>query len=46
MFFFKAVANDIVLLVVHVDDCYVVGKPDLIQQVIWDIEAAGLHLKI
>jgi NAD(P)H-flavin reductase len=43
--FFKAVENYFVLLVVHVDDCYVVGKLDSIQQVIRDIEAAGLKLK-
>jgi hypothetical protein len=39
------VDNYFVLLVVHVDDCYVVGKLDSIQQVIRDIEAAGLKLK-
>jgi Reverse transcriptase (RNA-dependent DNA polymerase) len=42
---YKAVDNYFVLLVVHVDDCYVVGTPDSIKQVIRDIEAAGLKLK-
>jgi NAD(P)H-flavin reductase len=44
-FFFKAVEDYYVLLVVHVDDCYVVGKPESIQQVVRDIEAAGLKIK-
>jgi hypothetical protein len=35
--FFKAVEDYFVLLVLHVDDCYVVGKLDSIQQVVWDI---------
>jgi hypothetical protein len=43
--FYKAVDNYFVLLVVHVDDCYVVEKPVSIQQVIQDIEASGLKLK-
>jgi Reverse transcriptase (RNA-dependent DNA polymerase) len=42
---FKAVEDYYVLLVVHMDDCYVVGKPESIQQVVWDIEAAGLKIK-
>jgi NAD(P)H-flavin reductase len=43
--FFKAVEDYYVLLVLHVDDCYVLGKPDSIQQVVRDIEAAGLKIK-
>jgi NAD(P)H-flavin reductase len=42
---FYKVVDYLVLLVVHVDDCYVVGKLDSIQQVIRDIEEAGLKLK-
>jgi Reverse transcriptase (RNA-dependent DNA polymerase) len=43
--FFKTVEDYYVLLVVDVYDCYVVGKPDSIQQVVWDIKAAGLKIK-
>jgi Reverse transcriptase (RNA-dependent DNA polymerase) len=43
--FFKAIEDYYVLLVVHVDDCYVVGKLESIQQVVQDIEAAGLKIK-
>jgi hypothetical protein len=31
--------------ILHMDDCCVVGKLDSIQQVVWDIEAAGLKIK-
>jgi hypothetical protein len=42
---YKAVESYFVLVVVHIDDCYIICKPDLIQQVICDIEAVGLKLQ-
>jgi hypothetical protein len=44
--FFKAVENYLVLMVIHVDDCYVIGKVDAISKIAKDIEAEGLKLKL
>jgi hypothetical protein len=34
-----------ILMAIHVDDCFVIGKPESIKQVVKDIEAQGLKLK-
>jgi hypothetical protein len=40
-------ANDyMILMVIHVDDCYMIGKVDLINQVVEDIKSKGLKLKV
>jgi hypothetical protein len=44
--FYKGTGRDCVYLVVHVDDCYVVGDLKLIQATITDIEKEGLKLKV
>jgi hypothetical protein len=44
--FFKAVENYLVLMVIHVDDCYVIGKVVAINKIAKDIEAEGLKLKL
>jgi Reverse transcriptase (RNA-dependent DNA polymerase) len=35
-----------VLMVIHVDDCYVIGKIEAIDLVVKDIQAEGLKLKV
>ena len=43
--FFKEVDDSIILIAIHVDDCYVVGKINSIKKVIEDIEKEGLKIK-
>jgi YD repeat-containing protein len=39
--------DHMILMAIHdVDDCYVIGKADYIQQVVKDIEANGIKLKV
>jgi hypothetical protein len=39
--------NDhMILMAIHVDDCYVIGKTDSIKQIVKDIEVNGLKLKV
>jgi hypothetical protein len=35
-----------VLMTIHVDDCYIIGKTESIKQVVKDIEKEGLKLKV
>jgi hypothetical protein len=35
-----------IMMAIHVDDCYVIGKIDTINQVVKDIELKGLKLKV
>jgi Reverse transcriptase (RNA-dependent DNA polymerase) len=44
--FHKRVGDHMVLVSIHVDDCYVIGKPESIEQVVKDIENEGLKLKV
>jgi Reverse transcriptase (RNA-dependent DNA polymerase) len=44
-FFYKKVTDHMILMAIHVDDCYVIGKPETIKQVVKDIEAQSLKLK-
>jgi Reverse transcriptase (RNA-dependent DNA polymerase) len=43
--FYKGEENQMILMAIHVDDCYVIGKVESIKQVVKDIEAHGLKLK-
>jgi Reverse transcriptase (RNA-dependent DNA polymerase) len=44
--FFKTVNGVMIMMAVHVDDCYVIGKIDTINQTVKDIESKGLKLKV
>jgi hypothetical protein len=44
--FIKRSNSKIILIVIHVDDCYVVGEMNMMEQVIKDIEMNGLKLKV
>jgi hypothetical protein len=44
--FFKMVIGCTIMMVTHVDDCYVIGKIDTINQAVKDIESKGLILKV
>jgi hypothetical protein len=35
-----------VMMAIHVDDCYVIGRVETINQVVKDIESRGLKLKV
>jgi Reverse transcriptase (RNA-dependent DNA polymerase) len=39
--FFKMVNNYMTMMAIHVDDCYVIGKLDTINQAVKDIESKG-----
>ncbi len=38
--------EDVILIGIYVDDCLVVGKEELIQEVIGGLKASGFNLKI
>jgi hypothetical protein len=44
--FFKTVNGVMIMMAIHVDDCYVIGKIDTINQAVRDIESKGLKLKV
>jgi hypothetical protein len=44
--FHKKVGDHIVLMSIHMHDCYVIGKPELIKQVVKDIKKEGLKIKL
>ncbi|MGL4341755.1 MAG: reverse transcriptase domain-containing protein, partial [Lactococcus lactis] len=43
--FCKRIGNSIIMLAVHVDDCYVIGNRKDIEQLVIDIESKGLKIK-
>jgi NAD(P)H-flavin reductase len=45
MSLYEIVKDHMLLTVIHVDDCYVIGKLEFIKQAIKDTEAQGLKLK-
>jgi Reverse transcriptase (RNA-dependent DNA polymerase) len=40
--FFKTVNGVMIIMAIHVDDCYVIGKTNTINQAVKDIESKGL----
>jgi Reverse transcriptase (RNA-dependent DNA polymerase) len=44
--FFKMENGYMMMMAIHVDDCYVIGKIDTINQVVKDIKLKGLKLKV
>jgi Reverse transcriptase (RNA-dependent DNA polymerase) len=44
--FHKKAGDHMVLMAIHVDDCYIIGKKDSIEHVVKDIEKEGLKLKV
>jgi Reverse transcriptase (RNA-dependent DNA polymerase) len=44
--FYKQMKDHIILMTIHVDDCYIIGKEESINEVIKDIEKEGLKLKV
>jgi hypothetical protein len=44
--FFKTLNGCMIMMAIHVDDCYVIGKIDSINQAVKDIESKGLKLKV
>jgi hypothetical protein len=46
LFYKKVEDGSTVLMVIHVDDCYVIGRIEVINQVVKDIQAEGLKLKV
>jgi Reverse transcriptase (RNA-dependent DNA polymerase) len=43
--FYKKVKDHMILMAIHVDDCYVIGKPESIKEVVKEIKAQSLKLK-
>jgi Reverse transcriptase (RNA-dependent DNA polymerase) len=44
--FFKTVNGYLIMMAIHVDDCYVIGKIDTINQAVKDKESKGLKLNV
>jgi Reverse transcriptase (RNA-dependent DNA polymerase) len=44
--FFKTVNGVLIMMAIHVDDCYVIGKIDIINQAVKDIELKRLKLNV
>jgi hypothetical protein len=44
--FVKKTATSVVMMAIHVDDCYIIGTPADIKVVIADIEKSGLKVKV
>ncbi len=44
--FIKRTTTSVVLIAIHVDDCYIIGKREDIEKVIKDIEKSGLKVKV
>ncbi len=44
--FFRNTKNGKIIMIIHIDDCYVIGNSITIQEVIEDLEKRGLKLKV
>jgi hypothetical protein len=44
--FFRDTKNGRVIMIIHIDDCYVVGNRTTIEELVQDLEGTGLKLKV